>query len=73
MSVLTVVSIKAMTTRERNKITKDKLLNVILEHPDSLVPSMDSFNELSCKVEGLVNTCSFFQSQAVDNARIFVT
>ena len=62
MSVLTVVSIKAMTPREQNKITKVELLNVILEHPDSLVPSMDSFNELNCKVEGLVNTCSFFQS-----------
>ena len=68
MSVLTINSIEAKTPRECNKITKEELLNVILEHPDSLVPLMDIFNELSNKVEGLVNTCSFFQSQAVDNA-----
>ena len=63
-----VPSIKAMAPRERGMLLKDDLINLILQIPKSSAPSLESFNALSIKVEGLVNTCSFFQSQVVDNS-----
>ena len=62
-----VLKIKSMPQSKRNKIPKDELLSLICQLPDE-VPSMESFKELNNKVEGLINTCSFFQSQAVDNS-----
>ena len=61
-----VARIKTMAPRERGKLLKDDLINLILQIPESSAPSLESFNAL--KVEGLVNTCSFFQSQVVDNS-----
>ena len=62
-----VLKIKSMPQSKRNKIPKDELLSLICQLPDE-VPSMESFKKLNNKVEGLINTCSFFQSQAVDNS-----
>ena len=50
------------------ELLTDDLINLILQIPESSVPSLESFNALSIKVEYLVNTCSFFQSQVVDNS-----
>ena len=59
--------IKSMSPSKRNKITKDDLLNLILQLPDSpSLPSVDSFEKLSHKVEGLVNQLFFTQSQVSD-------
>ena len=63
-----VSRIKAMAPRERGKLLKDDLINLILQLSELSAPSLESFNALSIKVEGLVNTCSFFQSQVVDNS-----
>ena len=60
--------IKAMAPRERGKLLKDDLTNLILQILETSVPTLENFNALSIKVEGLENSCSFFQSQVVDNS-----
>ena len=63
-----VQKIKAMSPRDRNKVSKEELINLIIQLPDESAPSIESFNNLSSRVDGLVNLISFTQSQVADNS-----
>ena len=63
-----VQKLKAMSPRDRNKVSKEELISLIIQLPDESAPSIESFNNLSSRVDGLVNLISFTQSQVADNS-----
>ena len=64
-----ITKIKAMSERERNKIRAVDLINLIVMMPEQSTPSPnDEFNSLNEKINGLVASVEFVNSQAVKNS-----